>query len=182
MSHIIYQTEGIILGRKDFGEADAIITIFTEKFGKINAIAQGVRYLKSKLRYSLDKFSYSRFGLIISKAFEDSIWRIVDAEEKMPLTDLLKEKERIKILSRIMKLIDRMVQGEERNDNLWQEIKRVVTALNDQKISQKDLSELEISVVLNILTVLGYLERGIRYESGKKAIAAINHALKESML
>lgn len=43
-----YKTEGIILKRKDFGEADRILTVFTKKFGKISVLARGVRKITSR--------------------------------------------------------------------------------------------------------------------------------------
>lgn len=43
-----FKTEGIILKRKDFGEADRILTIFTKKFGKVSVLARGVRKITSR--------------------------------------------------------------------------------------------------------------------------------------
>ena len=77
MAHQIYLTEGIILKKKDFGEADRLFWIYTEKFGMIMASAKGVRVGKSKLRGNLDVFTYGDFAVISSKDF----WRLVDAQE-----------------------------------------------------------------------------------------------------
>ncbi len=43
-----FKTEGVILKRKDFGEADRILTVFTKKFGKISILARGVRKITSR--------------------------------------------------------------------------------------------------------------------------------------
>lgn len=43
-----FKTEGVILARKNFGEADRILTIYTKDHGKISAIAKGVRRPRSK--------------------------------------------------------------------------------------------------------------------------------------
>lgn len=43
-----FKTEGIILKRKDFGEADRILTVFTLHRGKISVLAKGVRRITSK--------------------------------------------------------------------------------------------------------------------------------------
>lgn len=42
------RTEGVILKRKNFGEADRILTIFTRDFGKVSCLAKGVRRPRSK--------------------------------------------------------------------------------------------------------------------------------------
>ena len=43
-----YKTEGIIVKRKDFGEADRILTVFTKNQGKIKIVAKGVRKISSR--------------------------------------------------------------------------------------------------------------------------------------
>lgn len=43
-----FATEGVILARKNFGEADRLLTIYTKDHGKISAIAKGVRRPRSK--------------------------------------------------------------------------------------------------------------------------------------
>ncbi len=42
------KTDAIILSRRNFGEADRIVTFFTKDFGKMNALAKGVRRPRSK--------------------------------------------------------------------------------------------------------------------------------------
>lgn len=42
------KTEGIVLYRRNLGEADRIVTFFTSDFGKISVVAKGVRRPKSK--------------------------------------------------------------------------------------------------------------------------------------
>lgn len=43
-----FATEGVILFRRNFGEADRLLTIYTKDHGKITAIAKGVRRPRSK--------------------------------------------------------------------------------------------------------------------------------------
>ncbi len=51
-----YKTTGIILRRRDYGEADRIYTILTLE-GKVSAIAKGVRRIRAKLASHLEVFS-----------------------------------------------------------------------------------------------------------------------------
>lgn len=60
-----YKTEGIILKRTNFGEADKILTIFTRHFGKIKVLAKGVRKLTSRKGGNLELFNWVR--LFVSK-------------------------------------------------------------------------------------------------------------------
>lgn len=43
-----FRTEGVILKRRNFGEADRILTICTRDYGKVTALAKGVRRPRSK--------------------------------------------------------------------------------------------------------------------------------------
>ena len=45
----LYVTDAIVLTRFDYGEADRIMTLFTPAYGKLKAIAKGVRRTKSRL-------------------------------------------------------------------------------------------------------------------------------------
>jgi DNA repair protein RecO (recombination protein O) len=59
-----YKTEGIILRRRNFGEADKILTIYSKHYGKVRAIAKGIRKLKSRKAGSLELFNYCQLVLV----------------------------------------------------------------------------------------------------------------------
>lgn len=52
-------TQGIVLSRTNFGEADRIITFLTPDNGKVSAMVKGVRKSKSKLAGGIELFSVS---------------------------------------------------------------------------------------------------------------------------
>lgn len=52
----LYKAEGVILSRRNFGEADKILTVFTKEYGKIRLIAKGIRRIKSKRAPHLEPF------------------------------------------------------------------------------------------------------------------------------
>lgn len=54
-----YNTEAIVLRRTETGEADRVVTFFTPDYGKIKAIAKGVRKPKSKLAGLVEMFSHT---------------------------------------------------------------------------------------------------------------------------
>jgi len=64
-----YKTAGIVIRRFNFGEADRILTIFTQRFGKIKAIARGVRKITSKMAGSLEPFILVELQLHEGKTF-----------------------------------------------------------------------------------------------------------------
>lgn len=52
-----YRTEGIILKRKNFSEADRFLTVFTKKHGKIKILAKGVRRVTSRRGPNIEPFN-----------------------------------------------------------------------------------------------------------------------------
>lgn len=56
-----YSDEGIVLARRNFGEADRILSIYTKNHGRISVIAKGIRKTTSKKRGHLEIFSYIKF-------------------------------------------------------------------------------------------------------------------------
>ncbi|MEO5627916.1 MAG: DNA repair protein RecO [Candidatus Saccharimonadales bacterium] len=61
-------TQGIVLSRTNFGEADRIITMLTPDQGKVRLIAKGVRKIKSKLAGGIELFSISQITYLPGKS------------------------------------------------------------------------------------------------------------------
>ncbi|MGD8374202.1 MAG: DNA repair protein RecO [Candidatus Woesebacteria bacterium] len=59
-----HKTESIILRRTNYGEADRVLSLLTPDYGKISAIAKGVRKSKSKLAGGLELFATSNVTII----------------------------------------------------------------------------------------------------------------------
>ena len=53
-----YKTEGVILKRLNYGEADRILTIYTKYLGKIRAMAKGVRKITSRKGGNVELFNH----------------------------------------------------------------------------------------------------------------------------
>lgn len=58
-----YQTEAIVIKKTKLGEADRILTLYTPHFGKIQAVAKGVRRPKSKMAGHLELLTHSMVSL-----------------------------------------------------------------------------------------------------------------------
>ena len=54
----IYKVEGIILKRRNTGETDRIVTVFTKQYGKLRILAKGVRRVTSRRGPHLEIFSH----------------------------------------------------------------------------------------------------------------------------
>jgi len=58
-----YNTEGVVLRRRNFGEADSIFTVFSPTEGKFDAVARGVRKPRSKMRGHLEPLTRAHMHL-----------------------------------------------------------------------------------------------------------------------
>jgi DNA repair protein RecO (recombination protein O) len=58
-----YRTEAIVLRRKDIGEADRMLTLFTPSRGKVRVIAKGIRKPRSRKAGHLELFTRSQLLL-----------------------------------------------------------------------------------------------------------------------
>ena len=65
-----YSEEGIVLARKNYGEADRIVSIYSQNHGRISSIAKGVRKLSSRKRGHLEVFSHIRFQAVNGKGLD----------------------------------------------------------------------------------------------------------------
>lgn len=156
--HHIYHTVGFVLSSEDFGEANRHFKIFTRDLGLIKASAQGVRFLKSKLRYSLQDFSFCELSVVRGREF----WRITGASKKFNLREALgASPEALLVFVRVFALLDRLLSGEEKNLRLYSRIEGAAFFMRDNHLSSRLSPDLirnfEYVLVLRILSSLGYL-------------------------
>ena len=156
--HTIHETDCFILKSSPSGEANKQLDLFTRDLGFIRASAQGVRYLKSKLRYSLTDFSFARASLVRGK----EVWRVTTAFKKEDTMSGIVDREARETLFRIFALLRRLLQGEEAHPELFEIVEKVFYILKE--ISEKKPSDLparasaiEELTVLRILFLLGYV-------------------------
>lgn len=57
-------TEGIVLSRRNYGEADRIITVLTPNHGKLTLMAKGVRRPKSRLAGGIELFTRNELTIL----------------------------------------------------------------------------------------------------------------------
>ena len=62
-----YKTEAIIIKKTKLGEADRILTFYTPRLGKIQAVAKGVRRPRSKLSGHLELLTHSQVSFARGK-------------------------------------------------------------------------------------------------------------------
>ncbi len=180
MSYSVYSTRGFILASAPSGEAGKTYSIYTEQFGLLRAHAQGVRHLKSKLRYNLADYSLATFSLIRGK----ELWRVTGAvAEGDGGAGFSSGQDILKVRARILSFMKRLVQGEERNDELFAILLELFPDTSSRISGREELLGFETRILARCLSALGYVDLASLEGMGQKElIAAINKALRESQL
>jgi len=154
MSYYVYTTEAVILKKTDVGEADSLITFFAKEFGKIMVLARGVRYIKSKHRYNLSGFSLVQVSVV---GTSNGYYRLTDAREIRPLACIRNNSDKMKYALRLLSFMSRLIQGEERDERLWNRFISNLLFLEEKNLDKKNLINFDILSTLHILAVMGYL-------------------------
>ena len=110
-----YRTEAIILRRRDFSEADRLLTLFSREHGKIRAIAKGARKPQSRKTGHVELFMRTRF-LIAKGRNLDIITQAEMVESYAPLHDDLVK---ATYASYAVELLDRFTVEDDRNLPLY---------------------------------------------------------------
>lgn len=159
MSHNIYNTRTFIIDTLPSRESDKMVVMYTEDFGLIMAVAQGVREMKSKLRYSLQDFSYGTVALVRGR----EMWRITNAATEISIFNKALNSVARETLAEILKFVKRFAPGEARNDDIFGNLKEASAFLfrYQKEINASDVKTLEVVTKLRIMYTLGYVKRTI---------------------
>lgn len=111
----LYRTEGIILRRRDLGEADRILTIYTERYGKLRVVAKGVRKTTSRLAGHIEPFS--RASLLIAQGRNLDI--ITQASMIDPFKALRSDETAIAYAGYFADLLDALTEDAEENPLIY---------------------------------------------------------------
>ena len=122
-----FKTEGIILKRRDFGEADRILTAFTLHRGKISIIAKGVRRITSRRAGNVELLNRVSMFLYPGKQF-------LNLTEATSLDTFQKLKEDLTLSTyayHIIELVDKITAENQEAPILYGHLKEVLKRLSE---------------------------------------------------
>lgn len=195
MAYTIHRTESYVLKSALQGEANKRIDLLTKELGVIKGTAQGVRYLKSKLRYSLSDFSRVDVALVRGK----DTWRIINALKYDDLFVDLPSSYRA-VFMKVFSLISRLIAGEFSEPHIYDLVRSAhLFADKNPDLTAEELFGFECLLILQLLYYLGYIGQGTilerfkgeewnrellveAYKERKIIVSLINHALSHTGL
>ncbi len=150
----IYKVEGIILKRKNVGEADRIITMFTKEYGKLRVIAKGIRKVTSRRAPHLEVFT--RVSAIIHSG--KTIESVSEVSPIMTYPYLRSDLKRVSLGYYLCELIDSLLPEKQEHRDVFVLLTDVLGKLNDP--GSLDIYKKSKVFTLELLWMLGFLPRG----------------------
>lgn len=147
----VYRTDGVILKRSDWGEADRMITVFTPGLGKIRAVAPGARKPQSRKSGHLELFTHGTYVLARGRTF-DKITQAATLEYYPRFRESL---DRVSCVSLAAELIDRFLEEHDENAPLYELLLKTLAILDDPAESPNPFLALRFFEV-RALGLLGY--------------------------
>ena len=160
-SHKLYSIEAIVLSRKNYGEADRIVTVFSKEFGKLRLMAKGIRRITSKRAPHLEVFTKLTCLVHAGKTM-DSITETLSIESYPKIrTDL----DRVSVAYLLCELVDTLMGEKQEHRDVYTYLMNAFVEI--EKTTGDDLYRVSREFAQKLLWALGFLPQGQVLE-GKK--------------
>ncbi len=148
-----YSTEGVVLARRNFREADRIINIFSKDFGKLTFLARGVRRTTSRKRGSLEVGTYLKLQGSIGNGSFDTL---VEVQTIKNFENIKKDLGKTSVLFFILESVDKLTREDEPHPELFSLLINTLEKLN----SKGNLKKLRDDFTTHSLEILGFWPQG----------------------
>ncbi|WP_106768350.1 DNA repair protein RecO [Paenibacillus faecalis] len=130
---MLHRTEGIVIRSMDYGEGNKIITLCTEKSGKVGVLVRGAKKMKSRHAALTQPFTYGEYVFFRNRTGLGTL----NAGEIIESHHLLREDlMKAAYSSYACELLDRVLQDEETGAFWFHQLKACLTALQEDKDPQ----------------------------------------------
>ena len=149
-----YSTEGIILARHDYSDADRILRIYTKKFGKLGVLAKGIKGQKVKSVGMLEIFNKINYSAVRSPGL-DIMTEAMVIDQYGGIRGNLKK---ISVAYFFLEVVDKITKEEEQNDDFY----NLLCSYLDKLELSVAPGSLRKKFIEDSLVVLGFWPEGIR--------------------
>jgi DNA repair protein RecO (recombination protein O) len=111
----VYTTPAIVLRQRKLGDADKIVTLYTARFGKVDAVAKGVRKARSRMAGHVEPLTQANFQLAKGKSL-DVVTQVETVESFRSLRDDL---DRLSRALYACELLDKFTEPREEHADLY---------------------------------------------------------------
>ncbi len=152
MNQKTYRLHAFILKRKNYGEADKIITVFSRELGKAILIAKGIRKINSRRAGALELLN--KVSMIVYKTKGmDSIAEVELVTNNFSLSqDYLKTH----VAYQLIELIDKLSVEHQANEEIFELMEKAFTFLATTKLTKEKADKILARFQIRILEYLGF--------------------------
>ena len=149
----IYKVEAVVLARKNVGEADRILTIFTKQYGKLRVLAKGIRRVTSKRAPHAEVFSRVNMMLHRGKTNLDLVGEINPLESYQVLR---KNLEYVSAAYYLCELVDRLLPEKQEHRDVYALLSNNLAKLNGESQNTEYIGN---EFALELLRLIGFLQK-----------------------
>ena len=157
-----FKLEGIVIKRKNVGEADRIVTVFSKTYGKLQINAKGVRRIASRRSGHIELLNHGVFNLHQTR-YMPILTEAVSLENFSLLKEDLK---RIGSAFHICELVDGLCAENQANDEVFELLNNTLKRLSNAQKLADIIYEFEIE----ILRLLGFYRHSENLKINTKAL------------
>ena len=161
-----FRTEGVIIGRRNFGEADRILTIYTKDFGKVVALAKGVRRPRSRKGGHVELGNWCK--VFIARGKNLDLLTEVELKKAFGIENFSPEK--ANKIYHLLELTNQMTAEKQKNPGVF-----ILLVNFLKKISKdEDFNLISVSFKVKLLSLLGFFSaRNITNIKVKKVLGIV---------
>ncbi|MBY6881252.1 DNA repair protein RecO [Clostridium botulinum] len=145
----LYKTRAVVIKTQEFKEADKLVWLYTEKLGKITAIAKGAKKNRSKYLSNTSPFCYGEYVLYKGK----SLFNLSEAQLIDSFQDFLRDLDTLTYGSYFCELIDICTEEKESSRELFQELVKSLFLMKNKVV---DIEILARAFEMKVLKYTGY--------------------------
>lgn len=150
---MVYQTQGLILKKTDFGEASQLFRIYTKDLGKIEVLARGTKKIKSKLNSHLQFFSLINLSIAKGKNFD----QLTGAVLIKNFSQLKNDFKKIILASFGLELVEQLTKTYHPDAKIFNLLLNYLETIDKKVIVKKDgWSNIQNQFIIKLMTLLGY--------------------------
>lgn len=146
---MLITTEGFVLKNRKYGETDSILTIFTRKAGKINAIAKGARRPKSNLLAGIQPFCYSEFVLYKGR----SLYTVSQCDAKEIFYPLREDLRKLSYSAYLVELVETVITEGQTNNRLFNLFGKTLYLLKKEDV---EINTIVRAFEIKLINYIGY--------------------------
>lgn len=147
-----FSTEGLVLKRKNFGEADRIVTIFTRNRGKVPAVAKGIRKISSRRAGNLELLNHVKVYLSHSSKMPI----LTEASSLNTFQNLKGDLSKLSLSYLILELVDKFFDVEQENHKIFDLLVESLEAIDNADNFEK-AKLFSFGFQIKLLKEVGYL-------------------------